>query len=352
MREDRETYRLQQFDWSPCWYIVWSERGRSKRASTGEADRRKAQFILAAFILERQSGPAAEPARVGVAAALDEYYEQHAKGLPSAEQAEIAVRHLTAYWGAATVDRITELEQDRYFRRRREQGVGDETIAREQSVLRAALNRKVKAQQLASMPFIKSPPRAPARERWLTRMEAAKLLRASSTPHVTLFLRLALYTGARPGAILDLTWDRVDMAGRLITFALPGKRHDLKRRATVRIFGALYTALERAKRHADDGPVIRWAGGPVASVKTAVRLTAERAKIKGVTPGVLRHTAATWMAQNGIDMWKIGKQLGHSRTSTTERYAKHSPEHLEDTAKAMLRGNVRKTRATAQKRAG
>jgi integrase len=50
-----------------------------------------------------------------------------------------------------------------------------------------------------------------ARDRYLTKEERDQLLESIETPHVRLFVILALTTGARMGAILDLTWDRVDL---------------------------------------------------------------------------------------------------------------------------------------------
>ncbi|WP_167309522.1 hypothetical protein [Brevundimonas naejangsanensis] len=41
---------------------------------------------------------------------------------------------------------------------------------------------------------------------------------APRTKHLLLFTRLALYTGARSGAILGLTWDRVDLERGVIDY--------------------------------------------------------------------------------------------------------------------------------------
>jgi integrase len=46
-------------------------------------------------------------------------------------------------------------------------------------------------------------------QEYLTRDEARRLIEACIEPHTRLFVRIALATGARMSAILELTWDRV-----------------------------------------------------------------------------------------------------------------------------------------------
>lgn len=325
-------YKLVKRPGRPCWYICWSEGGRSRRASTGETDREQAEAVLAAFRLEQGRGPAEQ---VSIEACLRRYYEEHASKLPSAAQAKIAIDHLSDHFAGSAVVALRQLASfDDYFNARRDRGRSSATVSRELSVLRAALRWAERAGLLDSAPFIPSPPQSPPRERWLTREEAARLLRASrrGPDYLPLFVRLALYTGARRGAILDLSWSQVDLRNRRIDFSLPGRTSN-KRRAVVPIQGALLTALERAYKRRSGQRVF-----PVASVKRPFSTAARRAGMPEVTPNVLRHTAATWMALAGVDLYAVGKMLGHSKVTTTQRYAKHHPDYLRDAARAALRG--------------
>jgi integrase len=338
-------YELAKRPGFPNWYVVWSEHGRSRRCSTRTADRGEAQAFFAAFLTEidRPAGKAATLASV-----LNAYLTQHAAHLPSKEQAEIAGKLLLAHYGDALVTAVTLQSQDDYIAKRRKAKVADETISRELSVLRAAVNRAKKYDTIDEAPFVKSLPKAPARERYITRTEAARLLRSCAEAHVRDFVRLALYTGARRGAILELTWDRVDFTQRLLYFPLPGRAQTNKRSAVVPFEGALYTALQRAKRRSRSKYVISYHGRGVDSIKTGFRNACRVAKLKKVTPHTLRHTAATWAAQNGEDLWRIAGMLGHENMRTVQRYAHHQPGHLRSTARAIMRGVRQNMRQAAE----
>jgi integrase len=72
-------------------------------------------------------------------------------------------------------------------------------------------------------------PSAPAgRDYWITRSEAARLLWETRRDwrarlHLPSYTLIALYTGARCGAILDLTWPQIDLVRGIINFNPPGR---------------------------------------------------------------------------------------------------------------------------------
>jgi site-specific recombinase XerD len=54
----------------------------------------------------------------------------------------------------------------------------------------------------------------------------------------------------------------------------------------------------------------------------------EKAEINDFTFHCLRHTFATRLAQNGVDIYKIAKLLNHKDLKNTQRYSHHCPESL------------------------
>lgn len=313
---------------SPNYYVQWFEGGRSRRVSTRTSGEDEAQAFLAAFRLAGDAEPVAD---LTVPQLLDWYWDSHAKTLMRPDSALLAIRYLKAGFGSTAALSLTLDMQEAYRDHRRELGAGDESIRRDLSVLSAALKRAVKRKRLAFCPPIFTmTPNAP-RERWLTRDEVARLFRAlrgKRQRHVLLFVRIALYTGARTGAILDLTWDRVDFASGLIDFRKPGRPITKKRRTVTPMTRKLRRMLLHAQRQTNGRHVITWAGERIDRVAKACIAAAERADVKGFSPHVLRHTFASWAVQRRVSIYTVGKALGQTVASTTERYAKLAPDDV------------------------
>ncbi len=231
-----------------------------------------------------------------------------------------AAKPLRRHLGDPELDHLTKERIRFYMSRRRAEGhmVGpadarrkkltqDGTIIRELVMLRSALKLAVQEKWISSAPHIETPHQPAPRDRWLTREEADRLIESAVAPHVRLFLQLALYTAARAAALLDLKWPAVDFAGGLIDL---GTVSGGKSRSVVPMGPKLRAALMTAREIATCPFVIEHGGKQVASLKTGTRAAAMRANLPGVTPHILRHTAATWMAQRGVAMRDIAKYLG------------------------------------------
>jgi integrase len=240
------------------------------------------------------------------------------------------------HFGRLLAANIIEDDCRAYIAKRRNLGRSDGTIWTELGHLRSALKWADKKKLIAKAPAIYRPERPQPRDKRLTRPEAQKFLAACDLPHVRLFVILAMTTGARMGAILGLKWDRVDFDKGLIVLRDPNVATGNKRRATVPMNRAARKALEEALQGAVGDYVISWGGGRVASVKKALHGAGERAGLPWVTAHVFRHSAATWMAEDGVPMAEIAQFLGHADSRLTERvYARFSPTYLGKAANSL-----------------
>jgi integrase len=218
-----------------------------------------------------------------------------------------------------------------YYDARKAQGMADSTILTELQILRACLNLTLKDRA----PKLWMPPESKPRTNYLTPEDVQKVHEDAKSPHIALFLELALATGARAGAICDLTWDRVDLKHGFVDLMPAGRIKTNKQRPTVRLTKRAMAALEKAKDAARTDHVIEFNGKPVKSVKKALQRISERTGID-FSPHVLRHSAGVWMAKANVPMQKISQFLGHASTKVTEKvYARYHPAHMEEAASAL-----------------
>jgi integrase len=222
------------------------------------------------------------------------------------------------------------IEERRTVRTKRHpNGIGDGTIHTELGHLRMVLLWATKHKLIAAAPAIERPSKPEPKYDFLTKEEVRDLIAAAKTPHIALAIRLLIGTGARIEAALQLTWDRVDFDRRMIQLRNPFDKARRKGRATVPINDSLFAALTAAEKGSQSNYVIEWAGGAVKSIKRGMKVAGNAIGRPDVSPHMLRHSAAVWLAEDGHKMDEIAQFLGHDDAKTTTRvYARFSPTHL------------------------
>ena len=303
------------------WYAIWND-GGTKRASLRTTDRAEAERAFADF-LKRWNAPGETIADI-----MQAYLRDKEHSAVDFDRLDYAWRQLGPVFGSLLPDQVTR-ELCREYGASRSAQPG--TVRRELSTLRAGL-RWFDPQCRA---VFELPPPPPPRERHLSREEYERLVSAARrTPHVYLFTILALATAARAAAVLELPWNRVDLQRGIIRL---GSGNRIKGRATVPITERAATALQEAREVALTPFVIEYGGKRVMRIRRAFMRAVDRAGLgKDVTPHVLRHTAAVWMAEAGTPMAEIAQYLGHSSPDVTYRvYARYSPSYLRGAAAAL-----------------
>ncbi|WP_366140168.1 site-specific integrase [uncultured Marivita sp.] len=307
--------------------VAWYENGKRKRHQLKSRDLKEAEAEAIDVYKRKTSSPLAPT----VSDLWQEYVEDR-KGRPVAETMIYTGKSVLKHFGALRADQIEAKCCRDYAGIRDKAGVKPGTVWTELGHLTTVLNWAKNTRLIDHVPSIPRPQKPAPKDRYLTRQEINRLLDAASQPHIKLAILLMLSTAARVGAILELTWDRVNFDRNQIDLrkSASGPR---KGRAVVPINPGLRDALLSAKEAALSDYVIEWGGQPIKKITRGFSAAAKAAGLENVTPHVLRHTSAVHMAEAGIPMSEISQYMGHSNTSITERvYARFSPDHLRHAA--------------------
>lgn len=209
-------------------------RGKARRRiSTGTNDAGLAR-VVAQQIWQKLNAPASE--RVEDLWRL--YLADRAKDGRDTTRQQNAWKRLGPFFGERLGHNISKADCRDYANLRRRQGAALGTARTELELLRACLNLRYGRGNT----HVWTPPQSIPRDRYLSREELEKLLEHVNTPHVRLFIILAVTTGARMSALLELTWNQVDFKHRTINFNQPGREQTNKRRPEVPINGRALAA--------------------------------------------------------------------------------------------------------------
>lgn len=303
------------------------EQGNRKRITTGTNERGQAESI-GREIWQRITAAKSEQ----VKDLWPAYVKDRERDNVLTERFGPIWSHLSPHFAHRIGSAITREDCRAYHEVRKGAGAAPSSIVTELALLRACLRWRYGTQA----PSIWMPPTSPARDHWLKREEVRQLIEATETPHIKLFITLAVTTGARASAILDLTWDRVDFETGTINYRPAGREITSKRRTIVPMNELAREALTEAHRARLTDNVIEYGGNPVGSVKKAIQRLSAKTGIKA-SPHVFRHTCAVWMAQADVPMAKIAQYLGHTKTAVTEAYyARYSPSYMRDASAATM----------------
>lgn len=309
---------------------------RIRRITTGTDDPVKAR-ILAPALFAELSAPKTSTVRI----LWDAYVLDHS-GRVIAENMKHTSRRLEKRFFDMAAETITIADCRAHVEERRAAGIADWTIYTELGHLRNVVNWAKKHRHIQEAPFIELPPQPRTTKERLTRDEIKRLLAAAkeSQPHIYVYLALLYATGARTGAILDLKWNRVNFITNRIDLRNPDIKRPHKGRAIVPINEDAREALEVAKRGALTEYVVEWNGAPVKKLRKSLAGVLKKAQMRRVNPHLIRHSAASHLAEMGRPMEEIQAFLGHKDQKVTrEIYAEYSPEYLREVATGLELGS-------------
>ena len=327
------------------WWMRFSFQGKQIRRSTETTDKKLAERIYHKVLGELAEGdwfdrlPGEEKT---LSELFGQYLNEHSKPNKSPKsyiRDKGMVGRILKEFGDVTLVEISARQISEYKSRRRAEDAAAATVNKELSFLRHVFETAVVWEWLKTNPAAQIP-REKVRnciERWLSSEEEERLLNACPD-WLRKIVIFALNTGFRQGEILSLTWKQMDWSRKAILFweQKNGGRD-------------LIPLNERALNVLKDRSKIRTLGSELVfltsngtrylarNVFKAFNRACEKAEIKNLRFHDLRHTFATRLIQDGVDLYTV-QRLGRWRSlSMVMRYAHHSAESLRSGREAVNR---------------
>lgn len=253
-----------------------------------------------------------------------EYAKSYQKSHSSTEI--ILRRHIRPRWDKLRLNEIRPQDIAKWLGEKAEEGLKPATVEK----IRVVFSRSFKlAMQwnvagVASNPVSTVPRRRfdNARERYLTTEEATRLRNAvekSANPQLKHIVGLLLLTGARISELLHAKWEHVDIERKawLIPISKTGKARRVPLSTAAVDMMQKLPRFEKCAYLVPNPETLK----PYVSIKKAWQTARKEAKLSGLHIHDLRHSAASFMINAGVDLYAVGKVLGHADHKSTMRYA-------------------------------
>lgn len=327
------------------------------RKSTGTADAVEAERLLGRYISLKHATSASGPETMPISAVLELYEQERGPEIAARERLGFALVPLSAFWGDLPASAVNGRTCRRYVASR---GRSSSTARRELGVLQAALNHCHREGYMTSVPVVSLPSGGPSRERWLSRDEAAWLIRGALAAgprgrHIADFIEHSIYTGSRLQTTLAMRINQpsfdgghVDTVSGVFHRKPLGKRVTKKQQTPARLPPRYLAQVRRMAANGKRFIVENTNGDRLHNIYCGFNGARQRGTelaqragkdidLTDVVPHVLKHTAVTWALQNGASKWDVAGYFGTSMKTIEATYGHHAPDHMQSAVIALDR---------------
>lgn len=308
------------------YYIDYYANGRRKREKIGPSQ------ALAETVLRKRKVEIAEGKFLDIRREehvkfndfADQYLEVHSKQNRSYYTDCKNMDVLKRFFGGKDMQGITALDVQR-FKIERSGEVSVATTNRALALLKSMFNRAVEWKKLAENPChtVKFFKENNQRLRYLEQEDMKKLL-DNSKGYLHAIVITALFTGMRKSEILGIKWKDCDFNRGLIRLTRT-KNNETR---TIPMSDKVKSALIAVHKHPESPYIFcKKNGKPFGNVRKSFDKLLETCKIDGFRFHDLRHTYASQLVMNGVDLNTVRELLGHKSLQMTLRYSHLSPDH-------------------------
>jgi integrase len=295
------------------------------RRSAKTSKKAEAQVFLAKLMEEHAQAARGEvQPRHLLTEAMDRFLDESALKKGTIEGYRFNARTLTRLLGDRHLDEIDRRSLAEFVAIRKRTGVTDATIRRDLAVLGSVFTTAIRWGWADTSPVTGFNKRAlkmsRPRTRFLTREEFDRLHEAASDD-LKLILVLAVETGMRKAELLGLTLGSLDLRRR--EAHLEDTKSSTPRRVPLspRAFETVRELLERRSRPRSNFLFCKPDGSRIGNPKKAFEGACRRAGVDDLHFHDLRHTFASWWVQDGGDLYRLSRILGHTTLQMSSRYA-------------------------------
>ena len=176
---------------------------------------------------------------------------------------------------------------------------------------------------------------------FLSEEMAQQLIAAADTPWTKAMVVLLLSTGIRRSEAVGITLDDLNLEERQLLIRGKGDKERVVP-LTDQAVEAIQAYLPwRTKTESRYLFVSAWKGLPIHGrcINRMLKIVIQKAGLagQGITPHKLRHTFATHLIRNGVDIRTVQELMGHSELETTAKYL-HSDTRTKQMAVGKLNG--------------
>jgi len=364
---------------------------RRQKWHTVHGGKKHAQAEMARLINELETGSYVEPRSLSVKGFLEQWLadaQTKVSGTTFARYRSIVRLHLEVALGTIPLTKLAPLHIQAYLagalqsgrlcsKKGQGKGLSPRTVCHHHRVLSEALGRAVKWQLLARNPAAAvEPPRVQQEEiHAIDEAAAAQMIEAALGTRLRTPIITAVTTGMRRGEILALRWKDVARGFIAVNRSLEETKDgglrfkDVKARRSRRPISAPEILLEAFAAHRKEQDRYREMYGanyedndliccredgsiwPPSAFTSAYRDLLRRRKIPNVRFHDLRHSHASQLLRDGVNIKAISERLGHARVAfTLDVYSHLLPGMQEEAARktdAGLRAAIEKQRRPA-----
>jgi len=326
------------------YYAVFSIKRKKKWIKIGKVSRREASRLLKQLELEHLKG---KLNLIGIKQILfydyiEEYllYSSTNKSSSTYRREKGICNHFKVFFGNIWLSKITNKSIENYKSDRTTRGLEPASINRELAVLMCLLNKALEWEYLEKIPNI-SILRIPKKPIKFLSLEEMDRLIESSSVWLKPILIVLRNTGMRIGELLNLRFADIDLHSGIILVRSPKTNNyrmvpmNAELKETIEWLHQFYINprnLNTSPRSCRQMEYLLCLpdGSRVKSIKNSFKNACARAGIDA-TPHTIRHTFATHLVMNQVDLVSIKELLGHSSISTTMIYSHVSDDHKKKT---------------------